>query len=147
MPFGVPVVPEENSTHSGWSNGTGVIVEFGASRSSTSAHGVTSSGGLAPSRGTSTVAFKVGSCDRISASSALRSMRLPSYTEPSLATSTFGSSCAEPGDDAADGEVLVAHRPGGADRGGAEERDDGLADVGQVADDAVTGHARRALRR
>ena len=43
------------------------------------------------SRGTTTVARSVGMARRIAASSARRSMRLPSYTDPSLATSTVGS--------------------------------------------------------
>ena len=91
MPLGVPVVPDENSTHSGWANGTGVI-SSGTSVSSTRDHGTTSPSTSSPSRGTTTVAFRVGSCRRISASSVRRSWRFPPYTDPSVATSTVGSS-------------------------------------------------------
>ena len=45
----------------------------------------------------------------------------------------------EPSHHPTDREVLVAHRPGRADGRCAEEGRYGLADVGQVADDAVTG--------
>ena len=91
MPFGVPVVPDENSTHSGWANGTGVI-SSGASVSSTRDHRDHIAVDLQSPAGAPDGRLQGRQLARISASSVRRSCRFPPYTEPSLATSTVGSS-------------------------------------------------------
>ena len=68
----------------------------------------------------------------------MTSRRLPAYREPVTGHLHCGFELPEPRDDTADGEVRIAHRPGGADTRGAEKGNDGLTDVGQIPDNAVT---------
>ena len=86
MPFGLPVVPEENITHSGCAKGTATM-SSGTTKpvaptppdAMASTHGTVppAASSVSPSRGTTTVALRLGIEPRMVASSARRSIRLP----------------------------------------------------------------------
>nr|WP_205347144.1 hypothetical protein [Pseudonocardia broussonetiae] len=99
IPFGTPVVPEENRTHSGWSAGTCSVtssaVESGEQTSpqrswgtGPKAPGPTSS----PGRDTVTTA-RTPSSSTSAATSVRRSCTFPAKAYAVAATSTAGSSC------------------------------------------------------
>src|ERR1700722_17038659 len=95
IPLGRPVVPEENSTHSGWLNGTGRATssEGRAGLGQPSVPGTVSdvSGGR-PSRGKTIVARRVGSGAPTPRPAPRRSNPRPPYRYPSAAIRTAGSS-------------------------------------------------------
>ncbi|PFX01655.1 hypothetical protein CJ468_06032 [Nocardia farcinica] len=76
MPFGLPVVPEENSTHSGWSKATGSTASDSRAVEIASAQ-LTASGTGWPNRDTTTVAVTVGRAARSASMSARRSWLRP----------------------------------------------------------------------
>jgi hypothetical protein len=81
MPFGTPVVPDEYSTYSGWSNGSGVKAGAVPACRASSASQSCSGTGAASTRhapyGTATTCSAVGRPARISATAARRSCALP----------------------------------------------------------------------
>ena len=92
IPLGRPVVPEENSTHSGWLNGTarGTSSAEPAGLGQLSLPASVSAG--RPSRGKTIVARSVGSSAASSLTDPRRSNSRPPYRYPSAAISTTGSS-------------------------------------------------------
>ena len=79
--FGSPVVPDEYSTHSGWSNGTGSNVSGSAGSARRSSHDSMSGPGApsGSSYGRRTVRSSDGSSARIASTTSRRSKRLPPY--------------------------------------------------------------------
>ena len=93
IPLGRPVVPEENSTHSGWPNGTArgaSSAEPPAGLGQPSRPAAVSAG--RPSRGKTIVARRLGSSAASSVTDPRRSNSRPAYRYPSAAISTAGSS-------------------------------------------------------
>ena len=93
MGLGNPVVPDEYSTQSGWSNGTGSKTSS-ASSPSRSPHRAAPSGSARPPMfSTTTIAFRLGKLRRISSDTPMRSNSRPPYRYPSTVISTVGSIC------------------------------------------------------
>ncbi len=140
MPFGLPVVPDENITQSGCANGTGGDFQGGVRRD-----------GLRP-RHELRVAFEVQAEPRHHHGGPQRRHRLPDRGQLRPAIDALAAvqravggdqhlrvNLAQPGYHAVDRHVLVAHRPDRAHARRGQRRDNGLADVGQVSDDTVAG--------
>lgn len=81
MPLGRPVVPEENTTHRGWSNGTGVqascSAQVAASSQGTTSEGYTRESQGRPTWSTSNVALNVVSAPASSRTASRRSWVVP----------------------------------------------------------------------
>ena len=154
MPFGRPVVPEENSTHSGASNGTrsnrssaGVAVASCQGTPPVGPRHPPSPAGRSgrPGWGTRTVARSVGSalCQRGDLAPAVDDPAVPPVAVggDEHHRLELGEACGR----TLGRVVLPAGGPDRADAGAGEEGDQGRGAVGQVADDPVTGlHPRRA---
>ena len=137
MPLGSPVVPDEYSTHSGWSKGTGVN-SSGAAAAVSSAHGTVPSSVASGSRcGTSTVAFSVGSAfcrpatrSRTSNASAVVAVAVDRDQHRGL-------DLGEAVEHRAGAEVRRARRPHRAQRGRGQEGHQRLDRVRDQRDDPV----------
>ena len=134
-PFGMPVVPDENSTHSGWSNGRD------ANLGSRGAPMISSNGNVAGSAGNSdrTVTVSTSEGSRRAQVGQGCAAVVDATAEPVSvnADEDFRLELAEAIHDALRPEVGPAHTPHGAQSGGGEHRDHRLGDVGQVPDDAI----------
>ena len=133
-PFGSPVVPEVNSTHSGCENST-----CSKHRLDVVAHQVVPRARPPPVRrgprrrtGTCTVARRVGSAERSCATTSPRSTVLAVPVVAVGGDQHDRFELGEPADRAVGAEVGGAARPHRPDRGGSEAADHGVLGVGQV---------------
>jgi hypothetical protein len=135
MPFGTPVVPDENRMKSGWAKGRRSKRGAGPPLAASPAKSRAPSSRAPPRKRIPTTCSTVGRPAQISATRSASGG--PCRRTSRRGEQDLGLDLAEAVEHAAHAEVGRARGPDGAERGRRQHRDDGLGAVGQDARDPI----------